>query len=202
MAKRRPKQTFLVDLIKILTPVPNSKKHIFIRQLHDGTVAVYDRFNLLSTFTYSGGKHIRNLVLNTKKYMGKSFGEIIRLDDYHATGGERLKVMLDELLPDAKDCNVYMKHALEFSIIEAALLDTDTRIELSDINRYGFSVAMVNIDGYTSSSFRFYHSGRLERIFIRYSGKAPDIRLDKILIPSKCMHLFTDLLTRELTPIG
>lgn len=124
------------------------------------------------------------------------------MGDYLMAGGDKLKALLKHLFPDAHLCRPNMKHAYEYSIIESTLLDTTTRIEVTGETAYKFDVAMVNIEGYVSCSFRYLkRRGSITQIYIRYSSRHKAIRLDEISVPPYQKHLFMDLLTRELTPI-
>lgn len=193
------KTNIFKDLYRLLT---NTKKTIYTKQLHDGSVYVYDNKFMLASFRYYGGTSIINLKLNTKKYLGKKIYPKLHMADYLMEGGDALNALLKQLFPDANKCNWSMKHAYEFSIIEAALLDLTTQIEVTDIRPYMFNVAMVNVEGYVSCSFRYLpKTGVMKNIFLRYSSRVADVRLDKIIVPVYRRHLFDELLVRELTPI-
>lgn len=163
---------------------------------------MYSDEYLMASFRYYGGINIRDLKLNTKNFIGKKIYNSLHMADYLMAGGDKLNALLKELLPEANLCIPTMKHAYEFSIIEAGLLDTRTRIELSNIKETMYDVAFVNNESYVSCSFRYYKKGgMLKHIFLRYHSRVCDVRLDKIMIPKCKMYIFEDLLSRELIPI-
>lgn len=198
MKKRNGKNPFK-DLYNLLTEY---KKPLHIKQLMDGRAYVYSKDYLLASFRYYGGINITDLKLNTKNFIGKEIYRSLHMADYLMAGGDKLNLLLKSLLPDAKLCIPTMKHAYEFSIIEAALLDTNTRIELSNIKPTMYDVALVNYSSYVSCSFRYYKKGKMiKHIFLRYHSRVPDVKLEKIMIPSCKVHIFDDLLNRKLIPI-
>lgn len=188
-----------LSLYNLLT---NTKRALYTKQLHDGTVYVYDKNFLLASFRYYGGTSISNLRLNTKEYLGKKIYHKLHLADYQAKGGDKLNALLKSLFPDARLCNPLMRNAYEYSIIEAALLDSSTKIEVTNIEDGRFDVAMVNVDGYVSCSFRYSRIRcMMKNIFLRYHSKKHDVRLAHLHVPKYRTHLLEELLTRELTPI-
>lgn len=190
------KRTAFKDLLNILK---TTKKNIFTKILHDGSVYIYDSKNLLASFKYYGGTNIIDLKINSKRYIGKTFYRKLKLSDVCMTGGTELCSLLRTIFPDANKCNPYMNHAYEFSILEAALLDPDTRIELSRHCDKGFDVALMNYENNITSSFRYYNRGMIRYVYLRYNLKV-GVKINTIHIPKYRIHLFTDLLTRDLTP--
>lgn len=187
-------------LANILRPV---RGKVSVTQLLDGTVYIYDTKKLIGSFKYYGGNRLYNVRLNTRQYINKDISKsIYKLNDDTMPHGPALAVILKEILPNASECNPQFKHAYEFSILESCIQDTTTQFEISRINKNGFDVAMINVDGFVSSSFRFLYSGKLKYIFIRYNSRQKDIKLPLIYIPPNRMQLFLDLLTRELLPIA
>jgi len=149
----------------------------------DGKVYVYDHDIILASFTYTGGLHIGYLRFNTKGYIDKNIRSFLKLDDSYMACGNELKELLDKLLPNASDCHHSVKYAYEFSIIESALCDPSTKIEVSDPDRFGFLVKFENPAGFISGSFRCNRSGKLKHVWVRYNSRTPDIRLKEMVVP-------------------
>lgn len=186
------------DLIRLLT---DTKRNVYCRQLHDGKCYVYTNDGLMASFRWYGGFRLYDLRLNTKRYIDKPLYNIMRLDDRVYRGCSILLPLLHTHFPYAKTCNNDYKHGLEWSIIEAALLDSTTCIEIEQV-RYGLTVAMVNMNHYISCSFKYLPAnGRLVRVFIRFNGKEKDIRVIDMRVPPYGIELIEGLMTRELLPI-
>jgi hypothetical protein len=185
--------SYYKQIIKLLTP---SRKKIYYTQLMDGRIFIYDRNYLLASFGYVGGRYISNLKLNTKKYIDTVIGDSLQLEDSYMERGTELKQLLDKLFPLAIHCHPNVKHAYEFSIIEACLLDPSTIVELSRKTQFGCDVALTNVEGYVSSSFRYFYTHRLKYIFVRYHSRKPDVRLKEIIIPSIRREKFIEALDR------
>lgn len=197
MAKTAYKRTAYKELLKILK---SKKKTIYARMLHDGCVYIYDNETILASFKYFGGRNIRYLRINTKDYIDRDLFPRMLLDDSCMAGGTELANKLRELFPNANQCNSNMRHAFEFSIIEAALLDPNSCIELSRHTKHTFDVAIVNYDYNISISFRYLYSGTLRYVYLRYNHKK-GVKLKHIHIPPYRLNIFNDLLNRTLTPI-
>lgn len=188
------------QIITILCP---KQGKVTCKQLLDGSVYVYDTKKLIASFKWYGGNRLYNVRLNTRHYIDKDISKVVyKLNDDSMPYGPELAAVLKERLPMAPECHPLFKNAYEFSILESCIRDTTTQFEISRVTKFGFDVAMVNVEGYVSSSFRFLNSGKLKHIFIRYNSRQKDIKLPLIYIPPTRMHLFTDLLTRELLPIS
>lgn len=187
----------LKDLLKLLN---NKTKKIYVKQLLDGTVYVYDNEFMMARFKYFGGTYITGLHLNTKKYIGRSIYNQLRLYRKDVAQSTELGDKLKELLPNANKCIPKLKHALELSIIEAAICDQESTIEIYNTNKYGFGVEIVHNERYVSIGFKYLYSGKLKNVFLRYSPRQKDIRIHLITLPVYCKPFFIDLMMRPLTP--
>lgn len=189
------------DLYILLT---DPSKDIYARQFWDGTVYIYDKKFILSSFRYYGGISIHDVRLHTPAHLGKTFCPTLHLGDYIMSYGDKLKIVLKEMFPDARKCHQQMRYAYEFSIIEAALLDTNTQIEVTNIKEKQFDVALLSVEQYISSSFVYCNHTKkhLRDVYVKYHSMIRADRVDKLIIPPYTTYLFDDLLTRKLIPIG
>lgn len=189
----------LKDLLKLLN---NKRKKLHIKQLLDGTVYVYDNEFMLASFKYFGGTYVTGLRLNTKKYIGRSIYNQLRLYRKDVAQSTELGEKLKELLPFASQCVPKLKHALELSIIESAICDTDSEIEVYTTNKFGFGVEIINNDRYVSIGFKYLYSGKLKNVFLRYSPRQKDIRIPFIVLPFQCKPFFINLMNRPIVDSG
>lgn len=193
-------------------PLPKSGKkkagrhrQLSVRQLRDGSIYIYSNDELLASFAYGGGTDIRRVKINTKSYINRDVSKSsFYMHDRTGEGGSRLKEVLDELFPDTiKECLPSMRYAYEFSIIESALRDPTTQIEVSNIHETWFDVALVNVEGFVSCSFRFRsREVALENVYLKYSPKKKIFRAGSMRFPEDCLDLFWGLLERDLIPIS
>lgn len=196
---KKKRTNIFEDLYNLLT---SHTKPLYIKRLFDGSVYVYSKDHLLASFRYYGGTSIVDLRLNTKSHIGKVFKARYYMGDYIMPGGDRLRSYLKELLPEAVYCYPTMRNAYEYSILESALLDLSTCIEVSNIKKHSYDVALVNNESYVSSSFRYYpNKGLVTNLFLRYHSRVPDVKGMRIKVPFIRRHVFSDLLTRDLKPI-
>lgn len=184
------------ELINLL-----NKPHIQTKQLLDGHIFLYNQDYLMASFYYYGGTTIFGLVLNTKNYIGHSFYHSMKLYDEYLSSGTALGVLLKERFPMAKECNDKMQYAYEYSIVEWLLNSPTSMIEVSP-TQFGYAVAIVNNEAFTSCSFRYATKGKeIKKLWLRYSSRVKTVQLDRIIVP-RCRWEFMDqLIDRTFTPI-
>ena len=176
----RKRTNYYRELYGMLT---KSKYNVHVQQLADGQVYLYNKNFLMATFGYFGGNYIRDLRINSRTYLDREIGSPLILSDSYLDGGDKLKLLLDVILPNANLCSGGFKFAKELAFIESILLDVDTVIEIENKRRLSCDVIMVNNEKYVSCSFHYiFGSHVIESVFIRYSRRHKDIRLDDILI--------------------
>lgn len=190
------KPTPFKDLINLLNRPTTRRK-----QLLDGKVFLYSRNYLIASFYYYGGSTISRLILNTKNYIGRSFKPSMNLVDADLKGGDALCVLLKEKFPMAKECNQKMAYAYEFSIVEWLLNDTSSMIEVKPV-KFGYDVAIVNVDAYASCSFRYLTGAKaIRKLWLRYNSRVKTVKVDRLLVP-RCRWVFMEeLVDRTFNPI-
>lgn len=162
------------------------KTNIYASQLYDGTVRIFNKDFLIMSFRYYGGKRIYDLKMNTPNLIGKSKYKEIVLDDRVYRSSSKVKEILDSLFPNAKRCNNKMKHGLEYSIIESAILDENSEINVSKINENLTNVSINNENEKLTCSFKLsLDKMRLNDVFVKFykkggiDGKYKEIRIPK-----------------------
>lgn len=178
----RKRTNYYRELYAMLT---KSKYKVHIQQLADGQVFVYNSDFLMASFSYFGGNYIRELKLNTRTYLDKEIGSPLLLDDSYLDGGNKLKLLLDIILPDAGLCVGWFQFAKELAFVESILMDSDTVIEIENKTKRSFDVVLINDAKYASCSFHYVPTSyTISDVFIRYSRRHKDIRMDiSIKIP-------------------
>ena len=182
--------------IKHLIKIFKNRHPVNVVTLHDGTFYLYNATTLLRSFRYYGGVRIYDMRINVKRYIENPIHDKIILQENVFKGSLELKRILDERYPYAKAFNPNMRHAFEFSFIENALRDTGTGFEVKEVSEGIYDIVMVHVEGYVSSSMRWYvEKGEIGRIFLRYRKKGKDVRIkSRIKIPDSVKFLFEDLL--------
>jgi hypothetical protein len=179
----------VVDIYELI-----SDEHTFLYQLNDGRVYVYNRGLFLGMFRYYGGKSLWNIYLNTKNYIDRD--EVYETHMIHFKVGEKLNNLLQFLLPNAGECSNAIKNAMELALIESSILDANTEYEITNINSKSFCVSMVNRVDYFSCSFKYLRrSGKLKKVFIRWSRTHKDIRLEEMETHKDRRFLYEDILS-------
>lgn len=190
---QKTKHVPLQDLYDLLT---SSTEPVHTKQLVDGRIYVYTDKALMAYFRYYGSPFINDLRLNTRRYIGKKLDNKASLIKYPTELKNKLIPVLKELFPDAHLCNPTIKHALELAAIEAAILDTSTEIEISNISQNErFDVAIYNNADYISSSFRYKKkSGVMKNVFLRYHHHITTVETPRIWVPPHKRIIFENLL--------
>ena len=171
------------------------------KQLLDGHVYLYKGKFLMASFFYVGGCVISSIVLNTKKHIGHTFTPKMLLNEKYLIGGDILFNLLKEKFPKASECNILMKHAYEYNIIEWLLNDPTSMVDIIP-SRFGIDISIVNIDAYTNCSFRYLSKRKkMTRIWLRYNTRVKTVRIDTILLP-RCRWSYMDnIVDRTFLPI-
>lgn len=175
-----PKPIAFKDLCTLL-----KNKKIRSIQLIDGTIHLYSFRFLMATFSYYGSKHINNLTLNTKPFIGKPFYRTLHLSDSWMQYGDQLAELLRVRFPNAHLCKGGLKYAVEFSIIESAIGDKSIVVEFDHYNRYGCDVYVMGSveNGFVSCSFCWLWSDKIAHVYIRTGGQAKLMKVREITVP-------------------
>lgn len=178
--------TYILHLLKKLNYkyYPTKRK-----QYPDGTIVIYNDVRVKATFRYFGGKRIYNVRINSKQFSDRpEYKEIVLHHKVYAKS-DLLYAKLNEIFPDSKECNHWMKNSdrIVYDMLDTYLRNNDNVIEVdrkgeSESGRKAYcDIYIINDDAYISVSFRYFtYTGVIRNVFIKTSSRKRPLRVKKL----------------------
>ena len=183
------------EFTRILNLYTEGHYGLQLTQLPNGEAAIFSSKRVWVTFSYYGGTCVRNITFYTPQHIHNGTTTIIWLNDSFGPGAAAIQPILDAILPHASTCTATSRYGVQLSLIETALKDPTSQIEVTNYTDISYDCVIDNPVAWFKCSFRyFYKRGRIRYLYMKTDPKLPPFRHDDfITISVRRRWLFDEL---------